>query len=67
MNTVLSEFLTEPFPARTTVYTKLPPGMLVEVDAIAVVEWDRMTSHPYWRPVVAGEVERQQRHRHSAN
>ncbi|HEV7449957.1 MAG TPA: Rid family hydrolase [Pseudonocardiaceae bacterium] len=38
MNTVLSEFLTEPFPARTTVYTRLPPGMLVEVEALAVLE-----------------------------
>jgi reactive intermediate/imine deaminase len=37
MNAVLSEFLTEPFPARTTVYTQLPPDMLVEVDALAVV------------------------------
>jgi enamine deaminase RidA (YjgF/YER057c/UK114 family) len=26
MNHVLSEFLTEPFPARPTVYTQLPPG-----------------------------------------
>ena len=38
MNKVLSEFLTEPFPARTTVYTELPPDMLVEVDALAVIE-----------------------------
>jgi reactive intermediate/imine deaminase len=38
MNTVLNEFLTEPFPARTVVYTQLPPGVLVEVDALAVVE-----------------------------
>lgn len=38
MNTILSEFLTEPFPARTTVYTGLPPDMLVEVDALAVVQ-----------------------------
>ena len=38
MNSVLAEFLTEPFPARTTVYTQLPTGMLVEVDALAVVE-----------------------------
>jgi reactive intermediate/imine deaminase len=38
MNNVLSEFLTEPFPARTTVYSQLPPGMLVEVDALAVIE-----------------------------
>lgn len=38
MNKVLGEFLSEPFPVRTTVYVKLPPGMLVEVDALAVVE-----------------------------
>jgi 2-iminobutanoate/2-iminopropanoate deaminase len=37
MNTVLSEFLTESYPARTTVYTQLPPDMLVEIDALAVV------------------------------
>jgi 2-iminobutanoate/2-iminopropanoate deaminase len=38
MNTVFGEFLSEPFPARTTVYVQLPPGMLVEIDALAVVE-----------------------------
>lgn len=38
MNKILGEFLTEPFPARTTVYTGLPPDMLVEVDALAVVQ-----------------------------
>lgn len=38
MNSVMNEFLPEPFPARTTVYTHLPPDMLVEVDALAVVE-----------------------------
>jgi 2-iminobutanoate/2-iminopropanoate deaminase len=38
MNDVLSEFLTEPFPARTTVYTQLPPDMLVEIAALAVLE-----------------------------
>jgi reactive intermediate/imine deaminase len=38
MNNVLSEFLTEPFPARTTVYTQLSPGMLVQIDALAVIE-----------------------------
>jgi reactive intermediate/imine deaminase len=38
MNSVLSQFLTEPFPARTTVYTKLPLDMLVEIDALAVLE-----------------------------
>ena len=38
MNAVLDKFLSEPFPARTTVYVELPPGMLVEIDALAVVE-----------------------------
>jgi 2-iminobutanoate/2-iminopropanoate deaminase len=38
MNSVLGKFLSEPFPARTTVYVELPPGMLVEIDALAVVE-----------------------------
>jgi reactive intermediate/imine deaminase len=38
MNEILSEFLIEPFPARTTVYAELPPDMLVEVDALAVVQ-----------------------------
>jgi hypothetical protein len=27
----------EPFPARTTVYMQLPPGLLVEIDALAVL------------------------------
>jgi 2-iminobutanoate/2-iminopropanoate deaminase len=38
MNSVLGDFLAEPFPARTTVYVGLPPGMFVEIDALAVVE-----------------------------
>ncbi len=38
MNNVMSEFLTEPYPARTTIYSQLPPSMLVEVDALAVIE-----------------------------
>jgi 2-iminobutanoate/2-iminopropanoate deaminase len=38
MNEILEQFAKEPFPARTTVYTELPPGMLVEVAALAVVE-----------------------------
>lgn len=37
MNEVYSEFVAEPFPARTTVYVGLPGGMLVEIDALAVV------------------------------
>jgi 2-iminobutanoate/2-iminopropanoate deaminase len=38
MNEVYSEFVTSPFPARTTVYVGLPPGMLVEIDALAVID-----------------------------
>ena len=38
MNAAYAELLSEPFPARTTVYVGLPPGLLVEIDALAVVE-----------------------------
>jgi reactive intermediate/imine deaminase len=38
MNTALEKFLSKPFPARTVVYVELPPHMLVEIDALAVVE-----------------------------
>lgn len=38
MNQVYSEFVVAPFPGRTTVYVGLPPGMLVEIDGLAVVE-----------------------------
>lgn len=37
MNEAYREFVTEPFPARTTVYVGLPTGMLVEIDALAVL------------------------------
>jgi 2-iminobutanoate/2-iminopropanoate deaminase len=37
MNEVYSGFVAEPFPARTTVYVGLPAGMLVEIDALAVL------------------------------
>lgn len=37
MNSVYKEFVGEPFPARTTVYVGLPDGLLVEIDALAVV------------------------------
>ena len=42
MNEVYSTFVggegvTVPFPARTTVYVGLPAGMLVEIDALAVL------------------------------
>jgi 2-iminobutanoate/2-iminopropanoate deaminase len=37
MNDVYKEFFTEPYPARTTVFVGLSPGVLVEVDALAVL------------------------------
>jgi 2-iminobutanoate/2-iminopropanoate deaminase len=37
MNAVYAEFVTEPFPARTTLYAGLAEGLLVEIDALAVV------------------------------
>jgi 2-iminobutanoate/2-iminopropanoate deaminase len=38
MNEAYKEFLTEPYPARTTVYVGLPAGLLVEIDALAVLD-----------------------------
>ncbi|MGW5054137.1 RidA family protein [Actinokineospora sp. NPDC004072] len=38
MNAAYAELLGQPFPARTTVYVGLPPGLLVEIDALAVVD-----------------------------
>jgi 2-iminobutanoate/2-iminopropanoate deaminase len=38
MNDVYSSFVQTPYPARTTVYVGLPAGMLVEIDALAVLE-----------------------------
>lgn len=38
MNEVYNEFVKQqPFPARTTVYVGLPEGLLVEIDALAVL------------------------------
>jgi 2-iminobutanoate/2-iminopropanoate deaminase len=37
MNAVYAEFFTAPYPARTTVYVGLPEGLLVEIDALAVI------------------------------
>ncbi|MDQ3402372.1 MAG: RidA family protein [Actinomycetota bacterium] len=37
MNTAYAEFLNDPLPARTTVYVDLPAGLLVEIDALAVL------------------------------
>jgi 2-iminobutanoate/2-iminopropanoate deaminase len=41
MNSVYGEFFSEPFPARTTVFCQLAPGMKVEIDAVAVLDGDR--------------------------
>lgn len=38
MNEAYGEFVREPFPARTTVYVGLPAGLLVEIDALAVLD-----------------------------
>ena len=38
MNEVYNEFVSAPFPGRTTVYVGLPAGMLVEIDALAVLD-----------------------------
>jgi 2-iminobutanoate/2-iminopropanoate deaminase len=37
MNQAYRGYFEEPFPARTTVYVGLPAGMLVEIDALAVL------------------------------
>ena len=38
MNEVYQTFVQQPFPGRTTVYVGLPAGMLVEIDALAVLD-----------------------------
>jgi 2-iminobutanoate/2-iminopropanoate deaminase len=42
LNKVYGDFMStnvsEPYPARTTVYVGLPKGLLVEIDALAVVD-----------------------------
>jgi reactive intermediate/imine deaminase len=38
MNAAYVELLSEPYPSRTTVYVGLRPGLLVEIDALAVIE-----------------------------
>ncbi len=38
LNQTYAELVPEPFPARTTVYVGLPAGILVEIDALAVIE-----------------------------
>jgi 2-iminobutanoate/2-iminopropanoate deaminase len=36
MNEAYSSVFSSPYPARTTVYVTLPPGMLIEADAVAL-------------------------------
>ena len=38
MNEAYRRAVPEPFPARTTLYVGLPPGILVEIDALAVLD-----------------------------
>ena len=38
LNEIYAELVPQPFPARTTIYVGLPPGMLVEIDALAVLD-----------------------------
>ena len=38
MNEVYREYFTEPYPARSTIYVGLPPDLLVEIDALAVID-----------------------------
>ena len=38
MNAAYEKFLTDPYPARTTVYTGLAGSFLVEIDALAVLD-----------------------------
>jgi 2-iminobutanoate/2-iminopropanoate deaminase len=38
MNEVYTSFVGSPYPARTTVFVGLAPGMLVEIDALAVID-----------------------------
>ncbi len=37
MNEIYKEYLTEPYPARTTIQAVLPPNVAIEVDCIAVI------------------------------
>ncbi len=38
MNRAYAAAFSHPYPARTTVYVTLPPGMAIEVDAIAIIK-----------------------------
>jgi 2-iminobutanoate/2-iminopropanoate deaminase len=38
LNETYAELVPRPYPARTTVYVGLPPGLFVEIDALAVLD-----------------------------
>jgi reactive intermediate/imine deaminase len=38
LNAAYDQYVTDPAPARTTVYVGLPAGLLIEIDALAVLE-----------------------------
>src|ERR1044072_3967017 len=38
LNETYAELVPHPFPARTTIYVGLPAGLLVEIDALAVLD-----------------------------
>ena len=38
LNETYAELVPQPFPARTTIYVGLPAGLLVEIDALAVID-----------------------------
>ncbi|WP_216206727.1 RidA family protein [Amycolatopsis aidingensis] len=38
LNETYNQLVREPYPARTTVYVGLPAGLLVEIDALAVLD-----------------------------
>jgi reactive intermediate/imine deaminase len=38
LNETYAELVPQPFPARTTIYVGLPAGLLVEIDALAVLD-----------------------------
>jgi reactive intermediate/imine deaminase len=38
LNEIYAELVPKPYPARTTIYVGLPAGLLVEIDALAVID-----------------------------
>jgi 2-iminobutanoate/2-iminopropanoate deaminase len=58
MNAAYAEAVGEPYPARTTVYVGLPPGLLVEIDALAVVGERQRWAGKFRSPHRAGNQRR---------